>query len=132
MIVIDTSVWIPYFRGRDRKIMHRVHDLLDNDQVALTGPIRLELLSGASKEQHGRLHRVLAAVPTYYPSWDTWMTIEEWIASGLQQGHHFGAMDLLIAAMTHEHDAELWSNDGDFQRMARLGWIQLFSESSAT
>jgi predicted nucleic acid-binding protein len=35
-------------------------------------------------------------------------------------------MDLLIAAVTMEQGASLWSFDKDFHRMERLGWVKLF------
>lgn len=126
MIIADTSVWIDFFRGRDTRTVQIVKDLLDQDQIAITIPIRIEILSGALKKQYPLLRRVLSALPVFYPTQETWSQIEKWIEWGLAMGERFGSMDLLIAAIAAEKGATLFSLDDDFRRMAKLGWIKLF------
>src|SRR5262249_9220548 len=102
--------------------------LLDDDCVALAAPVRIELLSGVSQKKHGmRLKRLLDAVPTFRTTNVTWDTAEQWAMAGASRGQRFGAADLIIAAIAFENHGELWALDGDFDRMARLGFIQLFS-----
>lgn len=129
MIVADTSVWIDFFRGNER-IVKKMNELLDEDQIALAIPVRIEILSGAPKKQKDSLSRVLSALPTFYPNEETWTSLEAWIGEGLSKGAHFGAMDLLIAALAQENGAKLWSLDHDFTRMEHFGWIDLFRDPS--
>ena len=126
MIVVDTSVWIDFFRGRNHKLIEKMRDLLDQDRVALTAPIRIEILSGVRPQQKPALNRVLSALPVFYPNQETWLKIESLIDEALSKGERFGAMDLLIAAIAQENNTHLWSLDKDFQRMEKLGWIELF------
>lgn len=127
MIVVDTSVWIDFFRGR-APVTTRLSTLLDSDDVVLPIPVRIELLSGAMKAERPRLSRLLSALPVLYPTEASWARIESWVTQGVAAGHRFGAADLLIASLAAEHDHDLWSLDKDFTRMARLNMVRLASQ----
>lgn len=127
MVVIDTSVWISFFRGRDHRLVEQLRELLDQDHVGLAVPVRAELFAGAARKHVVELQRVLGALPVYYPERTTWRCIEQWVAEAGARGQRFGIMDCLIAAVTSEHQASLWSLDHDFERMARLGWVDLWT-----
>ena len=116
MILVDTSVWIEFFRGRDRNVVSRLRAELDLDAVGLPAPVRIELLSGARAKE----------VPRFYPTRDTWNQIERWAMRSAALGHRFGVSDLLIAALAAERGAQLWSLDGDFRQMAKLRFVKLF------
>lgn len=125
MVVVDTTVWIDFFRSRDRAVVDQLGRLLDGDEVALAAPVRLEILIGASRPELPRLRRVLSALPLLLPSDSIWTTLEAWAERATRAGERFGAMDLLIAAIADENGASLWSRDADFARMARLGIVRL-------
>lgn len=125
MVVIDSSVWIEFFRGKDEAVVAELGRLIDADEVALAAPVRLELLSGASRKDAPVLRRVLSALPLLVPDARLWPKLERWIVRASRVGERFGAMDLLIAGIADDHRATLWSRDADFSRMARLGLVQL-------
>ncbi len=100
--------------------------LLEADEVALVYPVRVELLSGASKRDRPALQRALTALPVIFPSEDTWRIIDEWITQAGDAGRRFGFGDLLIAALARENGALVWSLDADFGRMRRLNLIELY------
>lgn len=125
MISVDTSVWIDFFQGQ-RKVVDTLTKLLDDDKVLLTAPVRIEILSGAPKKMQHQLKHLLGALPLFFPADKTWKTMEQWIEIGSQEGERFGAMDLLIGALTKEQHALLWSLDNDFRRMEKLGMVALF------
>lgn len=45
-VVIDTSVWITFFGGKDQNIIHAVRELLNRDQVLICPPVYQEILQG--------------------------------------------------------------------------------------
>ena len=129
MICPDTSVWIEAFRDADSLDASELSALLDDSQVALAVPVRVEILSGASRRDRTRLRRVLSALPLYLPDADLWSRIDGWVDHAVDAGERFGVADLLIAAIATGRGAKIWSNDTDFKRMARLGFVELHTLS---
>ena len=66
MIFVDTSIWIQYFKGNDPKIVSSLNELLDNNDVALSSVVWLEILSGARRNELPILKRVLSALPPIF------------------------------------------------------------------
>ncbi len=126
MIVVDSSVWVAYFRGRDRRVAERLRALLDDDRVALAAPVRLELLLGIPANRFPRLRMLLSALPVFYPSEATWDLLDAWAEQAARAGERFGMGDLLIGAIAAERGIELWSLDRDFERLARLGLLRVY------
>lgn len=126
MIVVDTSVWVDYFRARSNATVTEVQALLDQDEVVLVAPVRIEILSGARRGDLARLKRVLSALPLWLPTADTWMTMAAWTEKAAARGQRFGVVDLLVGVMAKEHGARVWSLDADFARMRTLGLLDLY------
>ena len=128
MIVVDTSVWINAFRDEKSSEARHLSELLDNDEVAIAIPIRIEILSGVRRSEQPRLCRTLSALPTFYPNDTTWQRIEDWLGKIKNAGDWFGIGDLLIAGIAAENHAAIWSLDGDFARMAKLKLIEQYRQ----
>lgn len=126
MIVIDTSVWIDYFRGADARLVSHVQALLDEDMAGLAVPVKMELLGGCSSRALPRLRSVLGALPVLMPTDDTWELMERWVDKAAVKGERFGVADLLIAAIVAQRSLRLWSLDRDFCRMENLGFVRLY------
>lgn len=125
MIFVDTSVWVAAFRGKDAVSPSHLGQLLDAGEVALAGPVRLELLSGATAVDLRTLRRALSAVPTFFPTRDTWTLAERWLERTTRAGVRVGVMDLLIGALAAERGGAVWSLDADFTRLARLRLLKV-------
>lgn len=125
MICVDTSVWVEAMRDAKSAAAAGLRELIDQDEVALAVVVRMELLEGAKTEDRRRLRRIFSALPCYYPNQATWKLIDQWLDRAADEGQRFGIADLLIAAMAAENNASIWSRDKDFDRMAKIGFIEL-------
>ena len=126
MIFVDTSVWIEALRAGESATSLHLVGLLDAGEVALSAPVRVEILVGASNRDNARLRRVLSALPLFFPTEQTWIRIEDWLERAGTAGERFGFADLLIAAIAADHQGTIWSLDSDFTRMARVGLIEIY------
>jgi predicted nucleic acid-binding protein len=125
MILVDISIWIDYFRGKDDRLVSHMWELLEDDRVALAVPVKIEILPRSSAKDRVALRRVLQALPLLMPLPSTWKRMETWAENAAAKGERFGVADLLIAALAADREIPLWSRDEDFKRMQRLGFIQL-------
>ena len=78
LVLVDTSAWITFFsRTGSHTLKARLQRLLDDDHVATTGPVVLELLQGCRSEpERGRLEQYLRALH--------WLPVEDrhWYSAG--------------------------------------------------
>jgi len=125
MIVVDTSVWVAALRA-DGPEAARLRQLLDADEVLLPIPVKIELLSGTSKRDREKLRSGLSALPLAYPTDDTWRLMDGWTDRAVGACAVFGIGDLLIAAISHEAGALVWSLDAAFVRLERLRLIDCY------
>jgi predicted nucleic acid-binding protein len=126
VIFVDTSVWVEALRSEESAAAQQLVALLDAGEVALSAPVRVEILVGASNRDNARLRRVLSALPLFFPTDETWLRIEEWLERARSVGERFGFADLLIAAIAADHEGTIWSLDSDFSRMARIGLVEIY------
>lgn len=126
LVFVDTTIWVEALRKKPESTFDVLSGLMDEDRVALAEPVRLEILSGASRQNFRRLREDLLALPTFHAERSTWLRMEEWVEIAVDKGERFGIGDLLIASITAEQGGRVWSRDDDFHRMSRLGFIPLF------
>jgi predicted nucleic acid-binding protein len=127
MVCVDTSVWVVAYRhARSPEALH-LRQLMHRDQALMPAAVRIELLAGAPRKDHERLREDFHALPQSVPDAATWSRLEDWTASAAEAGERFGVADLLIAAAAAEAKASIWSLDADFERMQKLGFVELYA-----
>ena len=123
MYLVDTSVWISLFRGRETPAVRFFRGVVESGiGFGITGVIYQELLQGAKGEADFRKLREYLQTQTFYQPLDALETHAE--AARLyfdcrRKGVTIrSTMDCLIARIALEHDLVLLHDDADFTRMA--------------
>lgn len=118
-VLVDTSCWIDYFRGRS-PIAEELADLLAEHAVVLCGPVLAELLAGAPEQQREALRDALAGLPFVDIAYGTWREAGELAQSLRRGGAAVPLLDVLIALAAIRAKVSLWTHDRDFERLAKV------------
>lgn len=123
MYLVDTSVWLDFFREKANPAMAHFEAILnENLPFGITGLIYQEVLQGAgSKKDFLKLQRYLGSQKFYHPL-DPIVTYRH-AADLYFRCRRAGvtirsAMDCLIAQIAIDHNLQLIHNDRDFTNMA--------------
>jgi hypothetical protein len=121
LILVDTSAWIDFFRGR-QPLADRVDDLLADNEVALCGPVVTELRRGLrSTAERRRLIPLLDGCHQLaQPEW-LWEEAGELGFALARKGVTVKTLDLLIAIWALGHGVPLLATDADFDAMRAAG-----------
>lgn len=122
MLIVDSSVWIDFFAGRDLPHVQRLDAALLSDQeIGVPDIVRLEVLSGVRGEAVLRKItanlNALKRLGAHESDWDE--------AAGLfrlcrKKGVTVrSVVDCLIACLAIRDDGILLAHDRDFEMMAR-------------
>jgi predicted nucleic acid-binding protein len=121
MFLIDSSLWIEYFRPKGSKIIkERVKDILQKEEAVSCGIVVVEILRGAKNEKDFQsLQDALISLPQI-PIDDT--VIERASKWGFlldRKGKFVSTTDLIIASAAYKV-ARLLHSDSDFETISSL------------
>ncbi|MFQ5899818.1 MAG: PIN domain nuclease [Candidatus Methylomirabilia bacterium] len=121
-IVIDSSVWIEYYRPAGSPALREaVRGILSKDLAVTTGLIVVEVLQGAKTDaDYALLKQDFSALPWLDLSVRAVMEAARLGFDLSRRGTPVPATDLLIAAVALAHDCELWHLDAHFDRISSL------------
>ena len=121
MIVIDTSAWIDFFRGRD-PVASAVDAALANNEAALCGPVETELRRGLVNErERSKIMPLLDACHALAQPASLWTEAGELGFALRRRGVTPKTVDLLIATYALSYSAAILTTDKDFRAMQRAG-----------
>ncbi|MDZ7801015.1 MAG: PIN domain nuclease [Trueperaceae bacterium] len=129
MILADTSAWVEYDRGNGSPVDQRLTKLIaDNDEIAVTEPVLMEVLAGARDESSAsELRRLLLrfrllgfdSVTDFEGAARIYRTCRR---AGITPR---GLIDCMIATVALRTGATLLAQDVDMARIADIAGIGL-------
>lgn len=124
MYLVDTSVWLDFFRNRATPVVSRFEEILDQGlPFGITGVIYQEVLQGADTEED------FAQIRTYLQTLKFYQPLDAVVSYHRAAGIFFrcrrkgitirSTIDCLIAQIAVDHRLRLLHNDRDFSQMAK-------------
>ena len=121
LLLADTSAW---HRSRHPEVAAEWRRLLDDDLVATTTPVRLEVLFSAQSARDydaisgelDALHQLDCDVPALTRA----LEVQRRLAHSRPLHHRVAVPDLIIAAVAEMSGAAVWHYDHDFDRIAGI------------
>lgn len=134
LVLIDTSVWVPFLRkSPPRAVKNEVDGLLAEDRAAIFPMIRLELLGGTkSMKEFERLGSRLAALRQIPVDEANWEMAAELAFKLRQRGKAIPYTDILIGSAAIRADVLLLHADRHFDLMAEDTDLRVRSLVSAS
>lgn len=129
-VLIDTSVWVAFFRGKEKEVIGEVSSLLTKGKVVVPGLVMTELLQGALDEKEfAKILNLMEPVERIGPSDRTWEEAGRLSYSLRRKGITSSTIDILLALLAIENDCLLFSQDKHFELIAKRSDLRLYSFS---
>jgi len=113
-VLVDTTIWVDAFRGRDRALVDQLRALLVEDRVRICGPILCEFRRGLRPPERTRVLANLAAVRRLDFTEDDWDAAGDLDAALRSRGVTIAPFDVLIARVALREGVPLWTRDPHF------------------
>jgi len=110
MIILDTSLWIEFFKN-NQAYYPTIKNLLENQKILALECIFAELLQGAKNK------REIEIISLYWHNLPKYIKSNDWIEAGIYSSQHklyskgIGLIDCVIIISARNANARIWSLD---------------------
>lgn len=126
MVLVDTSVWIEYFKGTGRAAV--LNELINNNALCINNLVLAELIPSINLKKESKLKRLLLTVNQIDIEID-WDEIIDMQTKNLLNGiNKVGIPDLIIAQNAINNNLFLFSFDKHFSLMSDLFGLKMFTD----
>ena len=124
MVLVDSSVWIEYFKGNESVLP--LNELIESNNLCINDLILAELLPSINHKKEFNLKELLLAIEKINMIID-WNNIISMQTINLKNGiNKVGISDLIIAQNAMENNIELYAVDKHFSLMSEISELKLF------
>ena len=122
MVLVDSSVWIESLR-RDGNVYVKLalENLLEEYEAAWCGPVKLEVLGGARKQDREQLEAHFECIPYFQMKDHAWDAAKKIAWRLRDKGCNPPWNDVLIAALSVQAECRIYSIDKHFEQMREAG-----------
>jgi len=127
MVLVDSSVWIAYFKGNESALP--LNALIDSNNLCINDLILAELLPSIHQKKESDLKELLLTVERTDLQID-WHQIIAMQTLNLRKGiNQVGISDLIIAQHAIQNNFELYALDKYFALMRELHALRLYQST---
>ncbi|EOQ97831.1 PIN domain protein [Leptospira wolbachii serovar Codice str. CDC] len=126
-VLLDSSVWIEYFRDSNAKVSSEVDKLIDIGNIFTNQLILTEIIPYLKVKKQNQLIQILESIESFEMSID-WKQIIEFQITNLKHGiNKIGIPDLLILQNTIQNQCSLFTLDKHFKLMSKVHKLDLYN-----
>jgi len=124
MVLVDSSVWIEYFKGNESVLL--LNELIDSNNLCINDLILAELLPSINHKKELDLKELLLTIERIDIAID-WHQIISMQTMNFRNGiNKVGISDLIIAQNAIENNIELYTMDKHFDLMSKIHELKLY------
>lgn len=126
-ILIDTSVWLEYFKNKSSEISEKVEKILSEREVCIPKIVLAELIQGAKSEREiSVIEDFLDAFTIIDQKEDTWIKAGRLSYNLKKKGKTVHLADCYIAVIAQEYKCLIFTLDEHFKEIQKITNISLF------
>jgi len=126
MILIDTSIWIDFFKGKETALP--LSKLIDKNEICTNELILAELIPSIIHYQEFELKEMLNSVTKLQLNIN-WNEIMQLQIKNLKNGiNNVGIPDLIIIQNAIDNDIKIYTSDKHFELMSKIHEFHLYKE----
>lgn len=130
-VLIDTSVWIKYFRDKSTNLSKRVDEILSKQEVYVPKIVIAELIHGSKSDREiSIIEEFVDAFNIIDQKEDTWIRAGRLSFNLRKKGRTINLTDCYIAVIAQEYDCQIFSLDEHFKDIQKALNIQLIFPDS--
>jgi len=125
-VLIDTSVWIAYFKDRDSRLSDKVDEILTSAHVYIPKVVIAELMQGAKSEKE------IAVIEDFFEAFtvidhteNTWEQAGRLSFSMKRKGITIHLIDCYLAITAQENNCKLFSLDEHFKSIKKFTLLEI-------
>lgn len=126
-ILVDTSVWIEYFRNPESEAAAALNDILDDQEICVPKMVLAELIQGAkSAKEIAVIEDFFDAFRVIDQSGETWMEAGRLAYELKKKGKTVHLLDCYLVVMAKEHACSIFTLNRHFQEIREITGLPLF------
>ena len=132
LVLVDTSAWICFFaRKKFPQIKKWLTALLEEDRVAITGPIFLELIQGTRNQKERKETESRLKVLHWLRINDNhWQQVADLGFRLRRKGITISAIDAIISVVAIDYSYQLLHYDSEYNLISENSKLKLFSNTA--
>jgi len=120
-VLIDTSVWIAYFKNSHKQLIEKVDDVLTHGSVYVPKVVIAELIQGAKTDKDSAvIEEFVNAFAVIDQTADTWLKAGRLSFLMKKKGSTVHIIDCYIAILANEHNCSILSLDEHFRSIQKF------------
>jgi predicted nucleic acid-binding protein len=125
-ILIDTSVWIEYFRGKSTGLTNYVTEIAKSSEICVPRIVLAELLQGAKSEKEiSVIEKFMDAFTILDQTDRTWFNAGKLSYELKKKGKNISLADCYIAVIAQENNCAVLTFDQHFNDIRKHAGIRL-------